>query len=169
VQAFFWQASSGFTDILKIKPGNILMSLKKIGTVFPKDTRSKIWWIKLALCLILSNIFFFLIFGSQKEAPKISSSTINWVEIQMEAEVLTPLIEGKKVLLINRRIGKKIEGVLKKNEALDSGKITVSVREEEAEHLIQHSSWLVLPFLKKLTLASSHKIQNKVIDHEIHY
>jgi len=87
----------------------------------------------------------------------------------MEAEVLTPLKEGKKVLLVNRRIGKKIEAVLKTNEALDSGKITVSVREEEAEHLIQHSSWLVLPFLKKLTLASSQIIQNKVTDHEIHY
>jgi lipopolysaccharide biosynthesis glycosyltransferase len=49
--------------------------------------------------LILSNIFFFLIFGSQKEAPKISSSKLNRVEIQMEAEVLTPLKEGKKVLL----------------------------------------------------------------------
>jgi hypothetical protein len=145
------------------------MNLKKIGTAFPKDTRNRIWWIKLFLCLIFSNIFFFLIFGPQKKAPKISNSRTNWVEIQMDADILTPLKEGKKVLLVNRRIGKKIEAILKTNEASDSGKITVSVKEEEAEDLIDHSSWQVLPFLKKLTLESIKKIQNKVTEHEIFY
>ncbi len=145
------------------------MSLKKIGTIFPKDTRTRFWWIKLGISLVLSNILFFLLFGSSKESPKYSDQEKDWVEIQMEAEILTPIIEGKKVLLLNKRAKKKIEGILKTAEVQESGKITVSIKEEEAHILIQYEAWQVLPYLKNLPLTSFQNIQNKVHHHEIYY
>jgi hypothetical protein len=121
---------------------------------------------KLGLALIVSNIFFFILFSNESvnERPT-NLPTEGWVEVQFEPLLLTPFQSGKKVLIIQRKAGKKIEGVLKDLSPEVPGRITVLVKENEADALFSHSSWEVLPYLRKLTLASV----AKGINHEIRY
>lgn len=140
------------------------MILQKIGNVLKKNTKTKVWWMKLGVCLILSNIFFFLLFDDDSElkpGPKFPG----WVEVQLEAQLLTPFQSGKKVLLIQRTARKKLEGVLQANGKEEPGKITVLVKEEDAEALFHYATWEVLPFLRHLTFASI----RKEAGHEIRY
>jgi hypothetical protein len=145
------------------------MILKKIGIVLPKNTQAKSWWIKLGISIILSNIFFFLIFSPEQKDQDRPISPQNWVDIQLDAEILTPLINGKKILLLNKKERKKIEGFLKTNEIDNTGKITVSVREEQAHEIITFQSWQILPFLRHHKFASSNEKRKRKPDHEIYY
>jgi hypothetical protein len=139
---------------------------EKIGTVLKKNTKTKIWWLKLGLALILSNVFFFLIFSGDEKQEHISHALPpGWVEIQLEAHLLTPFQNGKKVLIVQRKQQKKIEAVLKASSRDEIGRITVLVKEEEAVALFQYSSWEVLPYIKKLTFAA----MPKGTHHEIRY
>lgn len=140
------------------------MILQKIGNALKKDTKTKVWWIKLGICLILSNIFFFLLFSSDSELKK-EESFPGWVEVQLEAQLLTPFQSGKKVLLVQRSARKKLEGVLQSSGKDEPGKITVLVKEEEAAALFHYQTWEVLPFLKHITFANSRKDPS----HEIRY
>ncbi len=142
------------------------MSSEKTGTSSSKNTKTKIWWMKLGIALIVSNIFFFLLF-SENSSQDLSRAlpTDGWVEVQFEPLLLTPFQFGKKVLLIQRRSGKKIEGVLKDLSSEVPGRITVLVKEHEASALFFHTSWEVLPYLRKLSLASV----AKGASHEIRY
>ena len=142
------------------------MNSEKAGSVLSKNTKTKFWWMKLALGLITSNIFFFFLFSN--DSPQVAPTylpTEGWVEVQFEPQLLTPFQSGKKVLLIQRKTGKKIEGVLKESSSEVPGRITVLVKENQAEALFFHSSWEVLPYLRKLTLASV----AKGLNHEIRY
>jgi hypothetical protein len=143
------------------------MTLGKLGTLFKKNTRTKAWWIKLGVSLVLSNIFFFILFSSDSEVKKNGPEGIpqGWVEVQLNAELMTPFHLGKKVLLVHRSGRKKLEGVLQAPEAEQLGKITVLVKETEAHALFQYESWEVLPYLKHLTFASV----KKDASHEIRY
>ncbi len=140
------------------------MISQKIGNALKKDTKTKVWWMKLGVCLILSNVFFFLLFDDNSEVKQEPERT-GWVEVQLEAQLLTPFQNGKKVLLIQRNARKKLEGVLQANGKEEPGKITVLVREEEADALFHYTTWEVLPFLKHLTFASVKKEPG----HEIRY
>jgi hypothetical protein len=140
--------------------------LGKIGTALKKNTKTKIWWLKLGIALILSNVFFFLLFSGDKKQEKTSQEIPDgWVEIQLEAHLMTPFQNGKKVLIIQRKQQKKIEAVLKELSLDEMGRITVLVREEEAAAFFHYSSWEVLPYLKHLTFAAMPKGKN----HEIRY
>lgn len=143
------------------------MTFEKLGTLFKKNTRNKVWWVKLAVSLILSNIFFFILFSSDSEVKQVTTEGIpqGWVEVQLTAELMTPFHMGKKVLLVHRNGRKKLEGVLQAPEADQLGKITVLVKETEAHALFQHESWEILPYLKHLTFASVKKDPS----HEIRY
>lgn len=88
-----------------------------------------------------------------------------WVEVQLQAQMLTPFQSGKKVLLVQRSEGKKLEGVLKGHELEDAGRLTVLVKEDEAEALFKYSTWEVLPYLRHLSLV---KVK-KGTSHEIRY
>jgi hypothetical protein len=137
---------------------------EKIGTILKKNTKTKVWWAKLAVALILSNIFFFVLFSGDSEVKQTPTDLVpeGWVEVQLNAELMTPFHSGKKVLIIHRIGRKKLEGVLQADQL---GKITVLVKETEAHALFQHESWEVLPYLKHLSFAS-HK---KESSHEIRY
>lgn len=142
------------------------MNLEKAGSVLSKNTKTKFWWVKLTLALVVSNVFFFVLFSndSAQAGPK-SFPTEGQVEVQLEAQLLTPFQSGKKVLIIQRKAGIKIEGVLKDMSPELPGRITVLVKENQADALFFHSSWEVLPYLRKLTLASV----AKGLTHEIRY
>jgi hypothetical protein len=138
---------------------------EKVGTLLKKNTKTKVWWMKLGIALVISNLFFFLLFSGDSDVKQESLPSgipQGWVEVQLNAELMTPFHSGKKVLLIHRIGRKKLEGVLQADQL---GKITVLVKEAEAEKLFQHESWEILPYLKNLNFASV----RKEASHEIRY
>jgi hypothetical protein len=138
---------------------------EKNGMHSMKNTKNKIWWSKLAVAIIVSNIFFFIMFSDDSEKKQTLPHPEGWVEVQLEAQLLTPFHSGKKVLIVQRHARKKLEGVLKASEGDEAGRITVLVKEAEADALFQHSTWEVLPYLRHLTFTSFKKEQS----HEIRY
>ena len=135
------------------------------GNVLKKNTKTKQWGAKLAVAIVISNIFFFLLFsGSETEIEK-STIPDGWVEIQVRAELLTPFHSGKKVLLLHRLGRKKVEAMLETSPQEPEGRFTVLVKESEAESLLQHESWEIVPFLKTLSFARVHT----GVSHEIRY
>lgn len=139
------------------------MISEKIGTLLKQNTKTK--WMKMGVALVLSNIFFFLLFSGDSEVKQETRSGTpeGWVEVQLEAQLLTPFQSGKKVLIVHRSARKKLEGVLQ--DAQELGRITVLVKEEEANALFQYSTWEVLPYLKHLTFTNVQKDPG----HEIRY
>jgi hypothetical protein len=122
--------------------------------------------LKLAVAIILSNVFFYVLFSNESEnIQEMTGASEGWVEVQLEAELLTPFHPGKKVLIVHRSGRKKIEGILKITETDRPGKITVLVKEDEAHQLFYHENWQILPFMKHLTFTSIKKGQT----HEIRY
>ncbi|WP_408097246.1 hypothetical protein ACJVC5_19630 [Peredibacter sp. HCB2-198] len=135
------------------------MTSESAGINWKKSTK-----IKLGLALVLSNVFFFLLFGNHSEVKQEATGTpAGWVEIQLNAELFTPFHSGKKVLIVNRIGRKKLEGVLQ--TPATEGRMTVLVKEAEAHALFQHETWEVLPYLKNLNFASVKKGES----HEIRY
>lgn len=142
------------------------MISEKIGILLKKNTKTKIWWAKLVIALVLSNIFFFILFsGGETSHPVEKGIPEGWVEVQLEAELLTPFHLGKKVLIVHRSGRIKLQGVLQGRGSDESGRITVLVKEEEAHELFHHDAWEVLPYLKHLTFAAV----KKGTSHEIRY
>lgn len=141
------------------------MISNKLGTILKKNTKTKVWWVKLAVALILSNIFFFTLFGSDSEVKQEGAIPEGWVEVQLNAELLTPFHSGKKVLIIHRLGRKKLEGVLQATGTQELGKITLLVKESEAHALFQYETWEVLPYLKQMNFAATKKEES----HEIRY
>ncbi len=141
------------------------MISKLIGRILNQNTRTKIWWMKLGIALLLSNIFFFVLFTGN-EAPKVAQATPEgWVEIQIKAELLTPFHSGKKVLLLHRNSRKHLEAMLEKSPLEPEGRFTVLVKESQAQALLSYDSWEIIPFLKTLNFAPI----SKGAAHEIHY
>ena len=142
------------------------MISKIAGTILKKDTKTKIWWMKLAIAIVLSNIFFFVLFsGSEKKDEAISSIPAGWVEIQVRAELLTTFQTGKKVLLLHRNGRKRVESMLETSPQEPEGRFTVLVKETEAEALLKYETWEIVPFLKSLTFAPL----SRGVNHEIRY
>lgn len=140
------------------------MISKIAGTILSKDTKTKVWWIKLGIALVLSNIFFFILFKNEnpKVTPEIKTPE-GMVEVQLQAILLTPFQKGKKVWLINRVYKKQVEAMLQ-NEV--EGKFEILVKEEQAPVLFQYEIWEILPFIKSLNFQKSYA---HGADHEIRY
>lgn len=141
------------------------MTSKIVGTVSNKNIKNKSWWLKLALALILSNIFFFALFSKSETSQDSLAIPSGWVELQIRAELLTPFQARKKVLLINRFERKRIEGLLETNASEPEGRFTVLVKESEAVALLKFSQWEIVPFIK--TFEFPHI--NSGVSHEIRY
>lgn len=142
------------------------MISQKIGTLLKKNTKNRVWYAKLAISLLLSNIFFFLLFsGKDQEVPEKSHSLEKGVEVQLSAQLLTPFQTGKKVLMVHRKQGRKIEGVLKGMDTESPERIVVLVKEAEAHDLFLHENWEIYPYLPKL---SFHRPKKEQV-HEISY
>lgn len=135
------------------------------GTLWKKNTKTKIWWMKLGIALIVSNVFFFVLFAGTPEASVPESMTPEGsVEMQIKAELLTPFEKGKKVLLIQRAAGWKAVALLSAEANLE-GRITVVVSEADAPLLMRFENWEILPYLKHFNLYR----ETKGIQHEIRY
>jgi hypothetical protein len=142
------------------------MISKIAGTILKKDTKTKVWWMKLGVAIVLSNIFFFILFsGSETQATATTSIPEGWVEMQVRAELLTTFQSGKKVLLLHRNGRKKVEAMLETSPLEPEGRFTVLVKETEAEALLKFESWEIVPFLKTLTFAPL----SRGAQHEITY
>ena len=142
------------------------MISEKIGTILKKNTKNKLWWFKLGLSLIISNLFFFILFSKpESETKQTQVSTPGKVEIQLQAQLLTPFQTGKKVLIVHRKGRKKIEGVLISQQLEDMSRFTVLVSEKEANSLFHLSDWEILPYMKFLSFVSNIKDHQ----HEIRY
>ncbi len=143
------------------------MIFKKIGTLWQKNTKPKLWWIKLGVSLIISNLFFYLLFGGHPQATSIPTPgpMAGWVAVQIDAELQTPFQVGKKVLLINRSKRLKVEGVLDGERPEGDSKLTFLVHEKDAAVLFLYRNWEILPFLRNLTF----KAFTKGRTHEISY
>ncbi len=142
------------------------MLSEKIGILLKKNTKSKLWWIKLGFSLILSNIFFFVLFSNTEDgSEKLKTLPSDHVEIQLRAELLTPFQIGKKILIVNRKKRIKIQGVLISQLLDEESRLTVLVNEKEVNHLFNNSNWEILPYMKYLSFASIPKDQH----HEIRY
>jgi hypothetical protein len=142
------------------------MISEKIGILWKRNTKNKLWRFKLGLSLIISNIFFFLLFSNSKsKAENIKVTAPGQVEIQLEAQLLTPFQTGKKILIVNRSKRKKIEGLLISQQLEDTNKLIVLVSEKEANTLFHYSDWEILPYMKYLSFASN----IKGYQHEIRY
>lgn len=141
------------------------MTSKIAGTNLKKNIRNKTWLMKLGLSLVLSNIFFFILFSRSETKKAESSIPEGWVEIQVRAELLTPFHSGKKVLLLQRNAGKQVEAMLENSPVEPDGRFTVLVKEAQAEVLLKYESWEIVPFLKTLSLNSTPRGEM----HEIRY
>ena len=120
---------------------------------------------KLAIALILSNIFFFMLFSGGNEEKVLSPGLLpGQVELQLRASFLTPYESGKKILLIHRHSRSKAEGKMKSPQDAE-GKVTVEVQEKDAELLLRHAEWEIAPFIKSLNF----KVASKGESYEIRY
>jgi hypothetical protein len=151
---------------MKNEPRSISMISKLAGIISSKNTKTKVWWLKLGAAIVLSNVFFFLLFGGDnKSAAETFSLPKGWVEVQLEARLHTPFQNGKKVLLMTRSGRKKISGMLNQSGNELDQRITVLVKEEEAALLFQHDNWEILPLIQNIQFKSTSQRE----DHEIRY
>jgi hypothetical protein len=141
------------------------MISKIAGTNSNSSTRTKLWWGKLAVAILLSNILFFLLFSKNEKSAAPVKIPTGWVEIHVKAELLTPFQTGKKVLLLQRIARKRVEAMLETSPVEPEGRFTVLVRESEADALLKYDTWEIVPFLKTLSFAPTPKGEN----HEIRY
>ena len=142
------------------------MISKLAGIISGKDTRTKTWWMKLAIALVLSNIFFFLLFGGDNtSSAQTNLMPEGWVEVQLEARLHTPFQFGKKVLLVSRTGRKKLHGVLNQNGNELDPRVTVLVKEDEAAFLFLNDNWEILPLIQNLHFKTFTQREN----HEIRY
>lgn len=142
------------------------MISKLAGIISGKNTKTKAWWLKLGTALILSNVFFFLLFGGDNtSAAQTNLMPPGWVEVQLEARLHTPFQMRKKVLLVSRSGRKKIHGVLNQSGSELDQRVTVLVKEDEAAILFQNDNWEILPLIQNLHFKTFSQREN----HEIRY
>ncbi|GEM_PF-1848935 len=163
------------TMFIKIKMR--FLALLKSGIDLKKSTKKtsaidakKI--IKIITAIILSNIFFFMLFSS----PNVSKQKINSadeVEVIIEGELMTSFSEGKDVLLTQTGSGIKVRAkllTLPENQNLDDKKHYLVLTSIADAHKVlgRPLNWNILPYLKDFTLRTP-KRQAQEIDHEIHF
>lgn len=123
------------------------MISKTVGINLKEIMKNRPLLLKLAASLMLSNIFFYLLFSSPEAKTPEASLPAGTVEVEVQGTLLTPFEERKHVLLYERARGLLIDGHLSRAPS-EEGRLTVSVREDAAAVLLQHASWDILPYLK---------------------
>ena len=141
------------------------MTFKINGNSLRKSTQNKLWWLKLGVTIILTNVLFFLLFSSPESKVNQMVLPHGWVEFQVKAELLTPFQKGKKIILLNRQSQLFMSGVLEENSKEPEGRMTVLVKDEDVSKLIHHEIWEIIPELKHFSLAK----KTKGVSHEIRY
>jgi len=132
------------------------MLFKKNGTSFKLDTKNKTFIIKIAAALVLSNIFFFILFSPSDEIEEKSLSD-NEVEIHLQVTFHTSFQKGKKVLLIHRKTQRMVEAKLQDWVNEETQTLSVSVQDTQAQRVIDLTGWEVVPYIKQYTFAQTSK------------
>jgi hypothetical protein len=141
------------------------MNFNTIGTVFKKSTVTRVRFFKIIVALIISNLFFFLLFSPGSSSPQEPVKELSgWVEVQLEGHLFTPFGTGKKVILVNRKRGQQVEGLLQGEKDL-GGLYNILIKEKDALMVLHQESWEILPYLQNFKLAT----RAKGDDREIHY
>jgi hypothetical protein len=119
-------------------------------------------WIKTGLALIMSNIFFYLLFikSSTEEVAPLAGE----VEIELRAELYTSYSSHKKVTVMNKQRSIKVDGTLLSYSTEPESKVLIHVNEADAHLLITKDSWEVFPLLLNYKVSSPKRGQ-----HEIRY
>lgn len=140
------------------------MTSKLAGTISSISTKTRIKVLKIIVALIVSNLFFFLLFsGEEKElVPEFHPGE---VEVKLTASMLTPFQKGKRVILLARKKQIAVEAMLEV-ESPEDQKLTVWVKEDKARMLLEQENWEVLPFLKDFRVTKTRSIG---VSHEIRY
>lgn len=141
------------------------MNLKLNGISLKKNTQNKLWWIKLTITIILTNILFFILFSSPESKEKNLNLPLGWVEFQVKADLLTPFQKGKKIILLNRSAQIFILGVLEDSPREPEERITVLVKDEDGPLLIRYEGWEIIPELKNFSISK----RNSGVSYEIRY
>jgi hypothetical protein len=144
---------------------SIYMISKIAGDNSKVATRNKIWWAKLGLSIVASNILFFMLFSSDQSQTVKKELAQGWVELDVRAELLTPFQAGKKVLLLQRKARMAIEAILESSPADPEGRFTVLIKESEAHAILRHGNWEIVPYLKTISFGPVKRGE----DHEIRY
>jgi hypothetical protein len=122
--------------------------------------------IKLVLALILSNIFFFMLFSADE--AKTPEQSYQGVEIIIEGKLLTSFEKNKEVLLTHSNSGLKIKARLLSIQETQDHYLVLTQESDAIKILARPLHWNILPYLKNFTL-SSPKQYVQEIDHEIHF
>jgi hypothetical protein len=136
------------------------MTFKLNGVASMKNIKIDQKKIKILIALILSNVFFFILFSGTGQTEVKETHQKGWVEVKIAGISHTPFAAGKKILLIHKGARIQLEGqFIAENET----HFYVSVKELEAHHLFKHEAWEIIPYLSNLTFSplyrgSSHEI-----------
>jgi hypothetical protein len=141
------------------------MNSKTNGTSSKLNIGHRPLLIRTLIAILISNIFFYLLFMSSNETEAQEVQQAGWVQIQLTAKARTPFQTGKKVLLIDRRSGLSVEAVLEQSPSETDERITVSVKEGDAHSVLKSDNWEIVPYLKNLNLTQV----GKRVEHEIRY
>lgn len=128
---------------------------------------SKIKIIKIVTALILSNIFFYMLFSPNDEVSELKTNR-GGVEVIIEGKLMTSFEENKDVLLTQPNLGLKLKGKLLTNQNSETHYL-VLVSEEDAQQILGRPlNWNILPYLKNFKLPTARRTHQE-IDHEIHF
>lgn len=139
-------------------------ALKKGSTQTNAISAQKI--LKLVIALILSNIFFFMLFSSD-ETSKVEK-TYQGVEVIIEGKLLTSFEENKEVLLTHPNSGLKIKARLLTHPDMQDHYLILAEESDALKILARPLQWNILPYLKNYSLRSPKQLTQE-IDHEIHF
>lgn len=139
------------------------MNFAKIGKSLKLGTIDRPKVLKIALALILSNIFFFLLIGGGESEEEERPMDAGNVALHLEAKILTPLYPGKRVLIVSSELRQKVEGTFRVLQ--EDGRVTIEVRDEDAEILLKNSTWEIIPPIKNLAF----QVRKSGVGHEIRY
>jgi hypothetical protein len=108
--------------------------------------------IKIGIALVVSNIFFFLLFSGGDETT-VNTLIPGYVEIEVRGELSTSFAEGKKVSVINKRRTIKVDAQLLRYHSEPDSKVLLQVDEKDAHQLLAPDNWEIFPLLSTYQVA----------------
>ncbi len=135
------------------------------GINLKKLIANKVVLAKLAMAMVLSNVFFFYLFSDTSSSELVPEITAGHVEIEIKGELHTSFQAGKKVMLLNKNRTQKIDAILMRTNPEPEPRHLLQVKEEETYKLINQDNWEILPYVKSLKLVKNSEKEG----HEIRY
>jgi hypothetical protein len=112
---------------------------------------------------IVSNLLFYLLIKNTGEEHSPVAS-IEGVEIQLTADILTPLVPGKKVTVLSHDKSISFHAHLQLN-VKNEDKVLLIIKEQDLRKIQNNMSWAIYPFSNQLIS----KQKTKGYSYEIYY